>query len=310
MAGYWNYPILTPVGTDDELGNKNDFRTLTRLAFNYEHLDITVIYDVMGKRQIPSRNFNRLIGENLHKEFEKAGLTCTLLKFVSDSRRDYLDVLTAANRTSRVFAISGDSVALRQLMIVAHSLGMLEGDYVFIYFESFRGNGNGNIHWKRGDQYDEIVRKAYESMMVVSLFKPSSSQFKTFESRVKGRSMELYNFSFDALQYEVSPYVTAFYDAFTVYGQVLKETIEADQDYNDANEINQRMWNRTFDGVGGYLRINSNGDREMDMIKMKKESEIHSNWWRITWDDLTWIAYANSEASSLGCSLAKAEHIL
>lgn len=44
--------------------------------------------------------------------------------------------------------------------------------------------------------------------------------------------------------------------------------------------------------------------------KMKKESEIHSNWWRITWDDLTWIAYANSEASSLGCSLAKAEHIL
>lgn len=55
-----------------------------------------------------------------------------------------------------MFAISGDSVALRQLMIVAHSLGMLEGDYVFIYFESFRGNGNGNIHWKRGDQYDEV----------------------------------------------------------------------------------------------------------------------------------------------------------
>lgn len=43
---------------------------------------------------------------------------------------------------------------------------------------------------------------------------------------------------------------------------------------------------------------------------MKKESEIHSNWWRITWDDLTWIAYANSETSSLGCSMAKAEHIL
>lgn len=115
MAGYWNYPILTPVGTDDELGNKNDFRTLTRLAFNYEHLgrfyrsvfrefnwtDITVMYDVLGKRQLPARNFNRLIGENLHNDFVKAGLTCTLLKFVSDSRRDYVDVLTAANRTSR-----------------------------------------------------------------------------------------------------------------------------------------------------------------------------------------------------------------
>lgn len=50
------------------------------------------------------------------------------------------------------------------------------------------------------------------------------------------------------LRFKVSPYVTAYYDAFAVYGQVLKETIEAGQDYNDAHEINQRMWNRTFDG--------------------------------------------------------------
>lgn len=63
MVGYWNYLILIFVGIDDELGNKNDFRILIRLVFNYEYLgwfyrsvfrefnwiDIMVIYDVMGK---------------------------------------------------------------------------------------------------------------------------------------------------------------------------------------------------------------------------------------------------------------------
>jgi hypothetical protein len=115
MASYWNYPILTPVGTDEFLGDKTDFRTLTRLAYNYEQLgrfyryvfqefnwtDITVIYDLMGKRSVPSKNFNRIVGENLHAEFTNAGLTSTLLKFVSDSEKDYIDLLNTASTTSR-----------------------------------------------------------------------------------------------------------------------------------------------------------------------------------------------------------------
>ena len=40
--------------------------------------------------------------------------------------------------------------------------------------------------------------------MVVSLLKPTNVQFKIFETKVKERSLQLYNFSFDALQYDVS----------------------------------------------------------------------------------------------------------
>lgn len=51
---------------------------------------------------------------------------------------------------------------------------------------------------------NQMVRKAYESLMVVSLLKPTNDQFKMFETKVKERSLQLYNFSFDALQYDVS----------------------------------------------------------------------------------------------------------
>ncbi|XP_061182968.1 atrial natriuretic peptide receptor 1-like [Saccostrea echinata] len=406
MASYWNYPILTPVGTNEDLGNKGDFKTLTRLAYNYAQLgrfyryvfkefnwtDITVMYDLMGKRTLPSKVLNRLIGENLQVEFEKAGLRSTLLKFVSDSEKDYNELLTTASTSSRVFVIACDSVALRELMIVAHSRGMTNGDYVFVYYKAFRGIGNGDISWRKSDENDRIVKKAYESLLVVSLFKPASNEFRTFESKVKNRSMELYNFSFDDRGYDVNPYVTAFYDAFTIYGQALKETIQAGEDYKNGEMIKSRIWNRTFHGVSGEILINANGDREMDMMlldmhpksgefqavgyfygskgrfefdpdvtihwpnnkgppanqprcgftgdapecqitgfpligiisivfsgvilllglsvlivyrRMKNESELYSNWWRIPWEEIIWISSGKSETSSIGFSVSK-----
>ncbi|XP_055996627.1 atrial natriuretic peptide receptor 1-like [Ostrea edulis] len=406
MASYWNYPILTPVGTDEFLGNKADFRTLTRLAYNYEQLDrfyryvfeefnwtdITVMYDLMGKRRVPSDVLYKLLGENLHAKFNEAGLTSRLIKFVSDSEQDYIDLLNTASTRSRVFVIACDSVALRELMLVAHSRGMTNGDYVFVYYEGFRGIETGDISWRKGDKNDDIVKKAYECMFVVKLFQPSSAEFKKFEAKVKNRSLELYSFDYDANGFDVNPYVTAFYDAFSIYGQALKETLQAGQDYRNGQEINKRIWNRTFHGVSGEIYINANGDREMDMIltdmepetgkfqvvghfygwkgkfefdsnvsihwpnnngppanrprcgftgdspvcqikefpligiisivfagmililgvsvvigyrRMKNESEIHSNWWRIPWVDLTWISCGKSKTSSIGLSVAK-----
>jgi hypothetical protein len=115
MASHWNYPILTPVGTDDFLENKDEFRTLTRLNYNFKQLDrfyryvfeqfswtdITVMYDLMGKRRVPSVVLYKMVGEGLHSKFTSAGLTSTLLKFVSDSEQDYINLLNTASTTSR-----------------------------------------------------------------------------------------------------------------------------------------------------------------------------------------------------------------
>jgi hypothetical protein len=55
-----------------------------------------------------------------------------------------------------VFVVACDSVALRKLMLVAHTLGMTNGDYVFLYYEGFRGIELGNISWKKGDANDNV----------------------------------------------------------------------------------------------------------------------------------------------------------
>lgn len=55
-----------------------------------------------------------------------------------------------------MFVIACDSVALRELMLVAHSRGMTNGDYVFVYYEGFRGIEIGDISWRKGNTNDNV----------------------------------------------------------------------------------------------------------------------------------------------------------
>jgi hypothetical protein len=38
-----------------------------------------------------------------------------------------------------------------------------------------------------------------------------------------------------------------------MYGRALKETIQAGHDYRNGQEINKRIWNRTYDGPSNFL---------------------------------------------------------
>ena len=81
----------------------------------------------------------------------------------------------------------------------------------------------------------------------------------------------------------MSPYVTAFYDAFSIYGQALKETIQTSLDYNDAREINKKIWNRTFQGE--FKRLRETILREcLDIFKSDNTRfiyfyNIRRSWW-------------------------------
>ncbi|XP_061185521.1 atrial natriuretic peptide receptor 2-like [Saccostrea echinata] len=163
-----------------------------------------------------------------------------------------------------IFIITSDSVALRNLMLMAHSMGMTDGDYVFLYFYAFHGFVTGDIAWNKNDENDENVKKAYESLLVVSLYKSSSRKYKEFEVKLKNESLEFYNYTYKERE-DINPHVMAFYNSFLLYGEALKETIEDGDDYRDSTQINKRIWNRTFEGINGQLHIDAKGDLDVYM---------------------------------------------
>lgn len=58
--------------------------------------------------------------------------------------------------------------------------------------------------------------------------------------------------------------IGAFYDGVYLLGMALNETLWEGGDIRDGGKITLRMWNRTFSGITGNVRIDDNGDRDAD----------------------------------------------
>ncbi|KAK6184965.1 hypothetical protein SNE40_007304 [Patella caerulea] len=151
-------------------------------------------------------------------------------------------------------------------MIKAHELNFDNGEYVFFNIDLFSSKNASERPWHRENEPPEknqAARKAYESLMTVTLRKPTSPEYKKFSEEVKRRAGEMYeNFTYG--EEEVNSFVGAFHDAVILYAIALNETLEANGSISDGKAITDRMWNRTFDGITGTVSIDANGDRNAD----------------------------------------------
>ncbi|GFO42896.1 guanylate cyclase, partial [Plakobranchus ocellatus] len=110
---------------------------------------------------------------------------------------------------------------------------------------------------------NEKARKAYESLMTVTLRKPVNQKYKNFSKEVKARAEKLFkNFTYG--EDEVNSFVGAFHDAVILYAIALNESLAAGVSISNGSEITRRMWNRTFSGITGTVSIDENGDRNAD----------------------------------------------
>ncbi|GFR70172.1 guanylate cyclase [Elysia marginata] len=163
-----------------------------------------------------------------------------------------------------VLCASQDSV--REIMIKAHELEFDNGEYVFFNIDLFSSHNATLKPWYRANDTDArnaAARKAYESLMTVTLRQPTSPKYKQFSKDVKAKAAQIYpNFTYG--DEEVNSFVGAFYDAVILYAHALNETIEAGGNVTDGINITRRMWNRTFDGITGKVSIDENGDRNAD----------------------------------------------
>ena len=98
LAASWNLPVITPVGTSGNLGNKLNFPTLTRLSFVLNkfaqmYLSITIIHDV-------THSFFRIVGDSLLSEFGKVEINVKRISF-NVNNDDVATILYLASRRSR-----------------------------------------------------------------------------------------------------------------------------------------------------------------------------------------------------------------
>ncbi|XP_060585634.1 atrial natriuretic peptide receptor 1-like, partial [Ruditapes philippinarum] len=276
MAASWNIPHITYVGTDESLGDKQEFSTLSRLSFTmnvfalfyievfnaFEWTYIANIYD--SNTYLPN-----LVGTSLQRSFSEESPHIRSYPVPFNGHSDDLTtelsrtIATAASK-ARVFIVSCHGDVFRKMVLKARQSGLVDGEYVFIFYFQLHGDPPvGKYTWRRDDDLDTEARLAYQSVMVIRPRRPITQEFFEFEQDVKARALTEYNYTWRE-GHEVSIYNIGHYDSFILYAHALNETLSEGEDPRDGAQVVKRMWNRTFPGIGGPVFVNENGDRDTD----------------------------------------------
>ncbi|XP_072404913.1 atrial natriuretic peptide receptor 1-like isoform X2 [Chiloscyllium punctatum] len=207
--------------------------------------------------------------EGLYQEVPKFGnLTVFDIPFKESAAIDYNFLIQEIRRKGRIIYICCSPDTFRQLMLTARRAGLTNGDYVFFHVDVFGeslqgGRGQGALlPWKRQDPEDQDAKEAYRAVLVITLREPDNWEYQQFLHDLKLYARQYFNFTIvDSLMNYIAG---AFYDGIMLYAHALNETLAAGGTTRNGVAITQQMWNRTFQGVTGFLKMDENGDREND----------------------------------------------
>ncbi|PAA73242.1 hypothetical protein BOX15_Mlig025214g3 [Macrostomum lignano] len=177
-----------------------------------------------------------------------------------------------------VVVLCADPDTVREIMIKAHELGFINGEYVFFNIDLFSSERLTSRPWYRKTDSNErnaAASVAYRALMTITLRKPNSTEYRDFSDKVKAAAKQ--NYSFEYPEEEVNSFVGAFHDAVLLYALAINDTLATHglAGISNGSLITSRMKSRTFKGITGTVSINANGDRNADysLLDMDKNTK-------------------------------------
>lgn len=157
---------------------------------------------------------------------------------------------------------------MRQLMLAAHDLGMLDGTYVFLGIENIFDSCTAN------DGRDTEACKAFEGFININVFLPKDTAYNNFAQEVYQRAPEMgYNiasvdkvkvffssskakikknvttdFVYTDVQFQVNIYSAYLHDSIYLYAKALNASLEKGNNITDGNSIIKEMFGMGFYG--------------------------------------------------------------
>ncbi|ELT96795.1 hypothetical protein CAPTEDRAFT_124162 [Capitella teleta] len=287
FSPHWNIPLLTGGALVKAFKNKASFSQLTRVTGSYGKLGEFVLQltkefnwkvsglvyasneGQSGKGKSKCHFVMESIYHGLMARYQEVypGEEVWYESFVeTHATINFTAILNKASLNTRIVVLCASPDSVREIMIKAAELHFDNGEYVFFNIDLFSSKAKIERPWYREndtEERNEKARRAYESLMTVTLRKPDSDKYKTFSEEVKSRARNQYGDSVYGDE-EVNSFVGAFHDAVILYALALNETLAAGFNATNGMEVTRRMWNRTFDGITGTVSIDENGDRNAD----------------------------------------------
>lgn len=280
-APFWDVAVITvgAMAQDFRKNKFNEYKTLTNIGATMYWLDkfVTKVFKHFGWKQViflfdkdfqeQKTNFNcYLTMASLKAALLNSQITVDYKIREKQDRRPVETILIdyVGNKFSIVL-LCGSTDFVSDIMMAAHKLGFINGEYTFINFDLYAQMHNEDRllrPWKlikNNQDLDHNLTKtiqAYEGLMTVTLkIDDSHGRYQAFRKRLVD-SCNIFSH-----ESEVNYFLASFYDAMHIYIKALDQNVLNDNSVNDIPAVLKHIWNKQFDGVTGRVVIDSYGER-------------------------------------------------
>ncbi|XP_046581000.1 atrial natriuretic peptide receptor 2-like [Haliotis rubra] len=316
MVADWNIPLITPAGSTENLGDVEQYPTVTKLSpfglfleftqtilglYHWSH--IALMYDNSDRYSQSSR-----MGRLFHQTFKTSIFDVTHLPLRRKrlNTAGYRFILEQGSENARVFIIHAPVEVVRDIMLIAHEMGFTRGEYVFIITVALREKVTPDV-WQRGDENDEEALEAFQSVFFLALRESKTQKYERFRDNVVANALE--NWDLDFGGDDPGDFIVGYHDAVSIYAQVLYETLKEGGDPHNGTALTRKMWNRTFTvsevnligalvGTISLLVIIGIGAFFVQLRHRKKKTVVDKLWWRIDVADIH-VGTSNGSQESL-----------
>ncbi|XP_049524933.1 atrial natriuretic peptide receptor 1 [Dermacentor silvarum] len=199
-----------------------------------------------------------------------------------------------------VFVILCTGDVVRRVLILAYSLGMGNGEFVFINVNLIESQSelNGLRWFKQNDRMNRVAKQMYQSLLVIGVRVPTSVEYRNFVALLIKYTKDNYN----SIIYEYDP-VATFLGTKQEFDYIPGVEIHWPGNRNgppldipdcgfqgDAPHCQEPDAFPPYATAGialaGFIVIA--GISAFFIIKkLQYESQLNDQWWKITWDDIT-----------------------
>ncbi|XP_057310998.1 atrial natriuretic peptide receptor 1-like isoform X2 [Hydractinia symbiolongicarpus] len=311
IAGASNIPMISHMCLDPELSEKETYPTFARTEPSGRQLTPAIQellrYFKWNKFAVVVENSTlyQLVHKNIKEKFASQILATKYItassqyKYEVDYVKAVEDMKYLSSR-ARIILLLMSVRVVKECLIAAADLNMVNGDYVFLAFEIDLSEGKvrqertfkwatadfGNFRDKLEDPRDNFqafmerskkLCKAWEATLLMMTKLPaettrtSNSTLADFHDRVRIGMKTMFNASvyhgiIDSTNYskhhsKPPKYAQNLYDAIMFYSIAVNDTINKGQDYHDGLKVIKNMENKVFSSIHGYeMFLNKDGE--------------------------------------------------
>ncbi|XP_056015335.1 atrial natriuretic peptide receptor 3-like [Ostrea edulis] len=293
LASHWNTPIFGWVSQEEEFQDKTMYSTLVRflgplnrfpkVMFHMQSLFKWSQFAVMYDKRDPYRAVASAISEkesieNGEQESKSWYTIVNSFKVSNDMEEKEIEqIFLQIKRYSRIVVMALPWLDMRRYMLIAHRLGMSDGEYAFLCihgdlytYDKMENDVFSDRVWRRNDSYDDIAKDAFEPVLHI-MMKPLEKENWNLFKQVAIDYGNMTNPNWNLPDQHTSPdaYSPYLYDATIIWAlltdKILKENKKNPHDgeyiFKMATTLTQE---EEINGLTGKVNLDSRGDRNLD----------------------------------------------